>query len=173
VAPTIAHVLDKLRASRLADLAGARVTASIPLGERLLNDIVAASLPRSGVLREATIHPLDDNRLGVHVKVERPAFLPPITITLVIERQPDFPQSPRLVFRVIGLAGWLALATPLLPIDRMLPPGVRLESDLLTVDLAALLAQHGYAEWLRNVDRLVVKSERGRLLIDLEASVPP
>ena len=171
MAGTIAQVFERLRASRFDDLAGGRLKASIPIGERLLNDIVAASLPRSGIVREATIHPLQDNRLGVNVKVERPAFLPAIAITLVIERQPEFPQSPLVVFRVMGLAGWLALAGSLLPIDRMLPSGIRLNSDLLTVDLAALLAQHGQADLIPYLDRLTVNSEAGRIVIEVEAGV--
>lgn len=167
----LTRIFEGLRASGFRELAGARVTATLPLGERLLNELIAASLPRSGAVREATVHPQPHDRLVVRVKLARPEFLPPISATLVIERQPEFPHAPLLVFRVTGLPGLLALAGPLLSLGSRLPPGMRLESDLLTIDLAVLLAEHGQRELLGYVKRLRVTSEAGRLLLDLDATI--
>jgi hypothetical protein len=165
------QVLERLRGSGFRDIQGARVSATVPIGERLLNELVAASLPRSGALREASIHPQADNRLIVRARLSRPEFLPPVSATLVIERQPQLPHSPVLAFRVTGLPGLLALAGPFLPIASMLPPGVRLDSDLLTVDLAALLAAHGQRELLGYLETLRVTSEDRRLVIECTARV--
>lgn len=167
----LARIVERLRASGLRELAGARVTATIPIGDHLLNDVIAASLPASGAIREFTVHPQAENRLGVRVKLARPEFLPAITATLAIERQPELPDTPLLGFRVTGLPGLLALAAPVLSLRTMLPPGVRLEGDRLTVDLASLLEQHGQRELLRHLERLRVTSEKGRLLIEVEAGV--
>ena len=169
--PQLSRILESLRASGFRDLAGARVSATIPIGERLLNALVAASLPKSGAVRDATLHPAGQGRIAVRVKLARPDFLPPISATLSIERQPELPQAPFLVFRVTGLPGLLAMAGPLLPIASMLPPGVRLDGDLLTLDLAALLAARGQRELLGYLDRLAVTSEPGRLVIAIEAKV--
>jgi hypothetical protein len=168
----LARILQGLQASGFRDIAGAHVSATVPLGERLLNEIIAASLPRSGAVREATVHPQPDNRVGVRVKLARPEFLPPISATLIIERQPELPSAPLLGLRVTGLPGLLALAGPMLSIGRMLPPGVRLDGDRLTVDIGALLAERGQADLLRHLSRLRVTSEAGRLVIDLTAGVP-
>lgn len=170
--PNLSGIVQSLRASGFRELAGARLTATFPLSERLLNDVIAASLPPSGAVREATVHPQPQDRLGVRVKLARPEFLPPVSATLVIERQPDLPHNPFLVFRVTGFAGLLALAGPLVSLRSMLPPGVRLDSDLLTVDLGTLLAQHGQREWLALLETLRVSSEAGRLVVNVEARIP-
>lgn len=162
-------ILERLRASGFRDLAGARITAGVPLSESLLNETIAALLPRGGAVRAATVHPQDQNRLTVRVKLARPEFLPPISVTLAIDRQPALPHTPELVLRVLGLPGLLTLAGPFFSIGSMLPPGVRLEGDVLTVNLAALLAQHGADDLLALVERLQVRAEAGRLTIDLDA----
>lgn len=153
-------------------MAGTRISATVPVAERLLNEIIAASLPQSGALREATVHPQSDNRLGVRVRLARPEFLPPLNATLIIDRQPELPHAPVLGFRVTGLPGLLALFGPVFSIARLLPPGIRLEGDRLLVDLAALLAARGQAQLLGYLDRLQVTSEAGRLVINFEAGIP-
>ena len=170
--PRLSGILESLRASGFRGLGGAKAAVTLPISEPLLNDLIAASLPPSGAVREATVQPQPQDRLGVRVKLARPEFLPPIGATLVIERQPEMPHDPSLVVRVTGFAGLLALAGPLVSLRSVLPPGVRLESDRLTVDLAALLAQHGQGEWLRFVERLRVNSEAGRLIVTVEARIP-
>lgn len=167
----LAEIVDKLRASRFRDVSGFRVTATVPLSEHLVNDLITASLRQGGMVREASVHPQPQDRLNVRVKLTRPEFLPAISATLLIERQPELPQSPSLVFRVTGLPGFLALAGPLVSIQSRLPPGVRLEGDLLALDLRELAAQYGQAEMFGYLRRLRVSSEAGRLLIECDAAV--
>ena len=171
--PPLSRVLERLRASGFRDLAGARVTASLPLSEPLLNAIVAAVLPRGGAVRSVTVQPQDQNRVAVRVKLTKPDFLPPLSATLAIERQPVLPQAPQLVFRVLGLPGLLRLAGPFLSVGTLLPPGIGLQGDLLIVDLAALLAQHGAGDLFGYVERVELRSEGGRLILDLASGVPP
>jgi hypothetical protein len=166
------RILEGLRASGFRELTGARLTATIPIGERLLNDLVASSLPAGGVVREAAVQPQLHNRVAVRVKLARPEFLPAITATLVIERQPQLPQTPALVFRVSGLPGLLALAGPVLRLAPTLPAGIHLQGDLLTVDLGVLLAERGHGDVLRYAERLQVTTEPGRLVIDADVRVP-
>ena len=170
IPPQISKLLESLQASGFRDLAGAHLSATIPIGERLLNEIVGAVLPPSAPVRDVIVQPQAGNRLSVRVKLARLDFLPPITLALAIERQPELPASPALVLRIAGLPGLLGFAGPLL-VNPKLPPGVRLDGDRLTVDLAALLAHHGQGELLSYLERLHVTSEAGRLLVDLVARV--
>lgn len=170
--PPLARVLDRLRASGFRDLAGARVTASLPVSEPLLNDIVAGLLPRAGPVRRVTLQPQEHDRVAVRVKLTKPGFLPPLSATLAIERQPVLPQAPQLVLRVLGLPGLLRLAGPFLSVGTLLPPGIDLQGDLLIVDLAALLAQHGAGDLLGYVERLELRSAPGRLIVDVASGVP-
>jgi len=171
VTDLLTEAIQRLRASGFRGISGTRVTAIVPIDEALLNEIVAAALPAESAVRTLTLHPHPHDRLGVRVKLARPDFLPPIGATVVIERQPDLPHGAQLALRIAGLAGPLAHAGPMLRIGSMLPPGVLLEGDLLTVDLAALLSARGQSEWFRYVERLHVTTETGRLVVELEARV--
>jgi hypothetical protein len=165
------RILEELRDSGFRELAGARVTARVPVPERLINEFLADAVPQSGAVRRITVHPQPGDRIGVRVKLARPEFLPPLSATLLIERQPDLPASPTFVFQVLGLAGLLALGGPFSTLGSRLPRGVYLERDRLSVNLAEVLAHHGLGDCVQYVERLRVSSEAGCLVFDVEAAV--
>lgn len=169
--PSVPEILETLRASDFRDLGGSRVATTISLGEPLLNAVVSASLPQDAPVRSLSVHPDHGDQLEIRAKLTRPAFLPPIHATVAIERQPDLPQNPTLGLRITGLAGLLARVGPLVSVTPKLPPGLSLDADVLTVDLRQLLAERGQEDWLRLVQRVVVHSEKGRVVIELEAAV--
>jgi hypothetical protein len=169
--PRLPEILEALRSSGFGDLSGSRVSTRWSIADPLLNALVVETLPVRGPVRELTVHPLANDRLAIRAKLTRPDFLPPINATLAIERQPDFPHNPTLGLRITGLAGLLALAGPLLSLGSRLPPGLRLDSDLLTVDLRQLLANRREEDLLRLVTRMVVHSEEGRIVIEMDAAV--
>jgi hypothetical protein len=166
----VSRVLEALRASQFADLKGARVSASIPIAESLLNELIAATLPPSIPLQRVTLHPKQGDRARVSAKLTRPEFLPPISLTLEIESQPAMPDSP-LVLRVTSLPGLVALAGAALPVSTMLPPGVRLERQRVLVDMRMLLDRFGYGAIVPFLDTVKVTTEEGRLILDVDVRV--
>jgi len=166
----LSQLVERLRASGFRDMAGTRIAARVPIAESLLNELIAGWLPESGAIKQLTLHPQPNDRLGLRVKLARPEVLPPITATLVIERQPELPYKPTLAVRLSGLPGLMVLAGPSL-LGAMLPPGMRLDGGLLTIDLEALLAKHGQGDLLAYLDRLRVNSEAGRLVLEVDAKV--
>ena len=52
----VVALLRQQQASGFADIAGTQVTATIPVSERLINQIIAANLPPGGALRHAELH---------------------------------------------------------------------------------------------------------------------
>ena len=166
----IREILETLRSSGFRDLNGSRAATTLSVAEPLLNAIVSASLPRDSPVRAVSVHPNDGDRLAIRAKLARPAFLPPINITVVIERQPELPDNPILNLRITGFAGLLALAGPVASLASKLPRGVRLDADLVSVDLRALLAGQGYEDLLQLVRRIGVHSREGRVLIEIEAA---
>jgi hypothetical protein len=168
--PRVLRILEELRATRFADLQGARVSASIPISERLLNSLVAASLPPGAVVRDVTLHPKAGNRISVRARIARADFLPPLTVTAEIERQPELPDGP-LVLRVLSLPGLMALAGAAVSLTAALPPGVRLDEGRLFVDVRILLQRHGLDEWLALMESLRVTAEEGRLIADVTLRV--
>lgn len=167
--PRLLQILEQLRASRFAEIKGARASFSIPVSERLLNELIAATMPSTAPLRDVHVRPQAANRLAVRAKASRLDFLPPVTISLQIEQQPHLPDTP-LVVRILSLPGLLSLAGSLLS-PSSLPPGIRLDRERVLVDVRQLLERQGFGEIVPLIERLQVSSEEGRLLLDVDIRV--
>ena len=166
----LSSILRSLQSSGFRDLAGTRVTATIPVSERLINELVAASLPPHVPVREAQVRPEPGERFAVRL-MPKAAFLPAVTIKLTIERQPDFPAAPELVLRMTSLGGLFGIAAAAFPIAQMLPPGVRLDGEHIHVDLRALAAQRGAADLIQYIRELRITTEAGRAILHVESAV--
>lgn len=164
------EILRQLQETRFRDLAGTRVSGTVPVSERLINELVAASIPRGAPVREVRVQPLPGNAFSVRVS-PRAALLPSITLRLEIERQPELPASPLIVLRMATMGGLLGFAGSALPIASMLPPGVRLDADRILVDLRTIAAQRGAADLLQHVTQLRVNTEEGRVVLHVDLAV--
>lgn len=165
-----ADILNHLQSTGFADIAGTRIAADVPLSERLINEFVAASLPPNVPIRGVAIKPEAGNRFSVRI-TPKAGLIPPITLKLEIEQQPDMPHSPVLALRMKTMGGLFGFASAALPIANMLPPGVRLQGERILVDLRAIAAQKGFADFIGYVTALRVTSEDGRVLLHLNAGV--
>ena len=165
----VRRVLDRLEATGFAELDGATLAATVPIRERLLNEVIAEWLP-AGHVRELQVHPRAGNRVGVRVRVGTSALLPPVNLTVVIDRQPIFPASPVLVLR-LEIGGLLSLAGSALRFLDALPAGIRVERDRVFVDLAKLLEAQGLERWLGHLEDLQINSAEGSLLVSVRAAV--
>jgi len=143
----------------------------IRVGEALLNEAAASFIAASSVVRSVVLHPRAGNEIGVQLKLAKPAFLPAFNVTLHIDKQPELPANPELVLRLSGAGGLLRLAGPAIGSSGALPPGVRLESDRIHIDVGRLLAQHRQAELLDYVEQMQVMSEDGRLVLAVQFRV--
>ena len=165
------QLLDDAKAGRARDLSGTRVALDLSISDRLINDVLAQTLPRDGTVKEIQVQcRAGDARVGV--KLARPAFLPTINITAAVERQPEWPASPILVLRLSippAIAGLLGAGASFL---NVLPPGHRLEGDRLHVDLAAVLQHRGFGWVVPYARAVTVRFEPGRLVHFVEAEVP-
>jgi hypothetical protein len=164
------EVLRRLQSTGFRDLAGARVSALVPVSERLIYEVVAASLPRDGPVREVEVRPLSGDAFAVRV-APRSAFLPSLTLRLEIDRQPELPSSSVLVLRLAAMGGLLGLAGAALPVGKLLPPGVRLEGNRILVDLRMLAADRGGGDLIGYVAGLRVNTEDGRVVLNIDLAV--
>jgi hypothetical protein len=146
-------MIEQLQAWLGADfreLSGADVQADIPLTTALINRVIAERLAQmNGHISAAVVEPHEGDRVTVHVR-PRAAFLPPVEVRLQIAEQPELPASPVIVLRwsLAGGLGVLArMASPALALFKVLPPGVRVDGDLIGIDLAGILREKGF-EWV-------------------------
>lgn len=134
----------------LRELSGTTVDADIPLTPALINRKIAEYLARAdGKVSAVVVEPLAGDALNVHVRMKA-SLVPPLPVRLLIAGQPEWPASPVLVLRW-SLAGGLGVlaraASPVLSMFGSLPPGVRVDGDLIGIDIAEVLRSRG-AAWL-------------------------
>ena len=161
------RILSMQQAARFAGLAGSEGHAVIRISDQLINQAIAVLLPPEGALRSATVHAHEGNWFEVKLALAKPAFLPPISLELAIERQPQLPGDASLILRISGGAGGLMrLAGPLIArLQDRLPSGVHLEHERVLVDLRALLRHHGHAELLDYATELNVATEEAGVAV--------
>jgi hypothetical protein len=157
--------------SGFQDLAGSEGQGSIRVSERLLNTVITEQLRGSAAIREVHVSPRAGNRFGVRLALAKPSFLPPISLDVVIEKQPSLPEDPVLVLALSGMGGLLRFAAPAVGFLRVLPPGVRMEAERVFVDIRAVLAPHGLTTVLNYVRDVTVTTEEGRLVVSFRAGV--
>ncbi|MEO6213258.1 MAG: hypothetical protein ABIP65_06490 [Vicinamibacterales bacterium] len=164
------EILSRLQSTQFRDLAGARFSGSIPISARLIDEVVAASIPPNAPVREVRVHPEPGDRFSVRIS-PRAAFLPSLTLKLQIARQPELPGSPVLVLRMATMGGLMGFASAALPIASMLPPGVRLEGEHIFVDVRELAAQRGLGDVLGYIRQIRVSTDSGRIVVEVDAGV--
>ena len=167
----VSELFLRQQAAGFRDVAGAEVTATIPISDRLVNEILSAELSPSAPVRDVRIEARADNTFGVHARLARPAFLPPFSLSLAIARQPELPRDPELVLQVASGA-LMALASPVLRLFDALPRGVRTEGDRVFVNVRTLLEQRGLAEVLRYLEDVRIATDPGRIILIVRARVP-
>jgi hypothetical protein len=168
--PRALALLEALRAARFAGIQGARLALSLPISERLLNDALAIAMPPSVPVRNLAVTPLAGNQLAVSGSLTNAPFLPPLSLTFEIEAQPAAPDW-RLHLRMLSFPGLLSMAGSMFKLDTMLPPGVRLEGQRVVVDIRALLEPRGLGDLLSYVDAIRIRSEGGRVIVQIDATV--
>ena len=162
------EILRQLQTTGFRDLAGSRITADVPVSERLLNELIATSIPPDAPVRNVAIRPEGGDRFSVRI-VPKMALIPAITLRLMIEAQPRLPDAAVLVLRMATLSGLFGLASG--AIAGMLPPGVRLDGERILVDLREIARQRGFAPAFEYLTDLQIHSDEGRLVVHVDAGV--
>jgi hypothetical protein len=171
--PRLVNLIAREQAANFPGLSGSEIQGTLRISADLLNEAIAANLAAAAPLRELTVQPRGGNRLDVRVKLAKPAFLPTLSLTLLIEHQPQLPADPVLVMKLSGAAGIIGLAAPAITSFGVLPPGVRLDGDRVLIDLRTLLQRYGQAALLDHAEQLQVTTEEGRLVLCFHARVRP
>jgi hypothetical protein len=77
-----------------ADLAGTEGRGAFRVSERLLNTLIEEQLEGSAAIRDVHVTPRAGDRIGVRIVVAKPSFLPPISLEVIIDKQPALPADP-------------------------------------------------------------------------------
>lgn len=166
-------LITDLRRRRFADVAGSRATVDLSVSDAVVNRAIAAALEGSmGRLRGATVACRPGERFHLDLQLAG-SFMPSIGVEAAIERQPELPGSPSIVFKWrTMLPGLAALTGSAASFFTQLPPGVRLERDRVVVDLQPIAARAGAADLLPLLSELRLTTREGALDVHLVATAP-
>ena len=146
----------------LAQFRGTIVSGSIPVTEKLLNEVFNSLVAeRQGRVRQVDIQIGRDNYIQAGVKVKVGPFHKWFRPELVVSSST---QSGRVVLEIVtpGYAGLLWIGDWL---KEHLPEGVSIRERRIFFDLVAIPLIGPFAQYLR---RLQFTSERGSLLVSFE-----
>lgn len=167
--PGLRALIDRQQAAGFPGLAGSEMHATIKISAQLLNEAVSGFLAAKPTpIRSLTVSPHAGNRIDLRVDVAK-AFIPTINLTLVVDRQPQFPADPILVLRFTSGAALLRLAGSML--SAFLPPGTRLDGERLLVDLRVLLEPYDPGRILELAREVEVATLDGAVVLFVHASV--
>lgn len=167
----IVRILIRQQAAGFDDLRGADVSATVPISEPLLNELIQEFLPRSIPVRDLHVAPQPGDRFLVRARLGSSSLLPPLKLTVVIDRQPDLPTSPVLGLR-LEMGALMSLAAPALRFLDALPAGVRLDRDRIFVDIATLLERRGFGRYLEYLHALELHTTNGAVVATIRGGVP-
>jgi len=153
------------------DLPGAMVAGEIPIPDPMINRFITQALSRSNVpVTAVRIETSDGDRFLAHVTIRGPRLIPEIKVLGEFEQQPDLPRSPVLTVRwsLPGMGPLAMIAAPFLSNLKGLPPGVRIDGERATVNVAEVLQSRGMADLLPLLARLQVGTRAGRAVVTFE-----
>ncbi len=156
----------------LQEVAGARVWGEIPVTEEAVNRLLAERLQHHPQVQSVRVQAQEGDVLAIQA-VPRMRMMPPLRILARIERQPQFPEDPRLLLHwSMPAVGPLALfAAPVLSYFKALPAGIDMDGDRVIVDLRTLLRGRGLEETLAYVRDVQVHTRPGGLVVQFAAGV--
>jgi hypothetical protein len=171
---TLEAFLRHQRDAGFPDLLGTHAAATIPVADRLLNDLIASLLPHDGTVRGVVLHARDGNEIEAEFLVAKGPMSLPMRVILEIESQPALPQRPVLGLRLKTAPLLLTLGGPILRMFGVLPSGVSVDGDRIYVNFETLLARYSAAAlMLRHLTELRVTTNRGVVVLSVAGGIGP
>jgi hypothetical protein len=171
---SVAERVGALLGVNVDELAGTRVSGELLIPTAVVNRLIAARLAQAATpIAAIHVEPRQDNVVEADVTPSS-RLSPRVRVQAMIEQQPAFPDSQRLVLRWrIPAVGLLArLAAPVIANLKSLPPGVRIDADFVVIDLRDILASQGHADLIAFVLALRIETRAVGFLVTFGLASP-
>jgi hypothetical protein len=165
-------ILDPLRAlfgAQLQELAGSVISGELPVTTAVVNRLIAQKLATAKApVISAEIETRPNDTFIVHLRPKGP--IPLLKVDVSIDRQPQFPDDPRLGMRwaLRGLGPLAMFAGPVIAYFKTLPAGISIDGDRIWVDLQVLLRSQGLGEAVPLLTAVRVLTREQRFLVQFE-----
>ena len=157
---------------RPGDLAGSWFASEIPVSEAFINRQIGERIERHPHIASVLVTLREGDEAVIRVE-PRSRLVPAVPVNVRIEQQPSLPEDPVLLLRwSLPSAGPLALiAGKVASYIKGLPDGVRIDGDLIVIDLRTLLRARGLEEVLGVARRVAFHTRPGALVVEVEAGI--
>lgn len=161
------EIFQRLIANHFSDLKGTSVSASVPVPEYLINDIVGAALEGNKTISSCQISLYSQNHVDVSLKTKLLPWV--LLLKLKLDRSVDFASfgSPKI-------RAWLEnnrLLGSLGSFFNILPEGIKLYGNQVVLDLGTFLPTSEQKRLLQLIKSVDIQTEEGRAIFDIKAEV--
>ena len=162
-------VLTALSARQFDDVRGTRVTGSIPITEKALNEAVSGRVSATpGRIQQVEIQIGSDNYLEMGIKVAVGPFSKWFRPEVTLQAQ----AQPALILITLASREYAPLMWLVeLFAKELFPKGLTIRDQQIIVNIAELPAMAEYKELLRYVKRLDISSTRGALTLLFDVKI--
>ena len=146
---------------------------TVPISDRLISRLVAERIPAGVPIRDFDLSAYRGELMKIRIRLAKPAFLPPIHITLAIEQQLDLPTIPTLVLKIAseGVVNLAALALPFVGVG-VLPAGVQYTDGRFIINVRTILERHNAADILEYLTDVKVGTAEHQVIVRARARLP-
>jgi hypothetical protein len=154
-------IFNRLSNNNFSELPGLRVDATIPVPERLANELVETSIRGNKNIEYCRLSIGGQNRVLANIKTPLWPWL--ISLKLKLFRDVDFSDSPK----VRAFLENHVLLGKLGALFKALPKGIVLYEDQVSVDVGSFLTseQKRYFDLVKAVE---ISTEEGRIILDIK-----
>jgi hypothetical protein len=160
-------MFQKIKDGDFSDFKGATADLSVPVQQKLINELIQAALRGNKNIASCTISIHPQNRVSVDIKT---TLLPwPLNLKLKLDKSVDFASysSPKIRAwmennRLLGSLGSMFNA---------LPEGIKLYGNQVVVDLGAFLQTPEQKRMLDLMKSADIKTEEGKVILDVRLEV--
>jgi hypothetical protein len=155
-------IFQRLIEDNFSELPGLEVDARIPVPERLVNEIITASLAGNKNIEYCRVSIGGQNRVTANLKT--PLWPWPLNLKLKLFREVDFSGSPK----VRAFLENNILLGKLGALFKALPAGIVLYEDQISVDVGSFLQSAEQKRYLQLVKAVEISTEAGRIIFDVK-----
>ena len=157
-------IFRRLINNNLSELPGLTVDATIPVPERLVNEILVAALQGNKNIESCQVSIGSQNRVTMNVKT--PLWPWPLNLKLKLFGSVDFSGSPK----VRAFLENNILLGKLGAMFKALPDGIVLYEDQVSVDIGSFLQTAEQKRILELVKSVDIRTEEHRIIFDVKAA---
>jgi hypothetical protein len=157
-------IFRRLINNNLSELPGLTLDATVPVPERLVNEILVAALQDNQNIESCQVSIGSQNRVTMNVKT--PLWPWPLNLKLKLFGSVDFSGSPK----VRAFLENNILLGRLGAIFKALPEGIVLYKDQVSVDIGSFLQTAEQKRILELIKAVDIRTEEHRIIFDVKAA---